>query len=41
MRHSVLALLPAFLWSALLLSAQGGFDSKGKEDKTRKLTDEE
>ena len=34
-------MLPALLWGACLAPAQGGFDTKAKEDKTRKLTDEE
>jgi hypothetical protein len=41
MRPALLALLPALLCGACLASAQGGFDSKAKDDKTRKLTDEE
>lgn len=41
MRPAFLALLPALLWSAGSAPAQGGFDTKAKEDKTRKLTDEE
>jgi len=41
MRLGLLALLPALLWGACLAFAQGGFDSKVKDDKTRKLTGEE
>jgi len=41
MRPALAVLLPALLWGACLASAQGGFDTKGKDDKTRKLTDEE
>jgi hypothetical protein len=41
MRRTLLAVLPALLWGACLASAQGGLDSKSKDDKTRKLTDEE
>ena len=36
-----LAVLPVLLFGAPPASDQGGFDTKAKEDKTRKLTDEE
>jgi hypothetical protein len=41
MKPALLAVLPALLLSAALSSAQGGFDSKAKDDNVRKLTDEE
>jgi hypothetical protein len=41
MRPVLLALSTGLLLGACLASAQGGFDSKAKDDKTRKLTDEE
>lgn len=41
MRLALLAALPALLGCALLSPAQSGFDSKAKDDKVRKLTDEE
>ena len=41
MRKPLLAALPVLLLCAILSTAQGGFDSKGKDDKVRKLTDEE
>ncbi len=41
MKPALLALVPALLWSVCLAPAQGGFDTKAKEDKARKLTDEE
>ena len=41
MRLGLFAVLPFLLACASLSSAQGGFDSKAKEDKVRKMTDEE
>jgi hypothetical protein len=41
MRPALLAVFPALLLGASLSIAQGGFDSKTKDDKVRKLTDEE
>jgi len=41
MRLALLAVLPVLLSCASLSPAQGGFDSKAKDDKLRKMTDEE
>jgi hypothetical protein len=41
MRLALLAALPVLLFCASLAPAQGGFDSKAKDDKVRKMTDEE
>jgi hypothetical protein len=41
MRLALLAVLPILLSCASLSPAQGGFDSKAKDDKVRKMTDEE
>lgn len=41
MRLVLLAALPILLSCASLSPAQGGFDSKAKDDKVRKMTDEE
>jgi hypothetical protein len=41
MRLAMLAVLPVLLSCATVSPAQGGFDTKAKDDKTRKLTDEE
>jgi hypothetical protein len=41
MRPALHAVFPALLLGASLCTAQGGFDSKAKDDKVRKLTDEE